>query len=161
MQWAIQSQGWICLGLSWAFMWFLWPPWHMVFRAAHGPSQPAFEASFPLFCQSYATQSSLGYSHFWLCSRSRFHQGCPSTRPPNSSGSSSRRSSDVENPSLAGSTLFYCYLIPCCPHMVNFRLMEDKKLVFSIIYLVLPYCLCLHIFNSQESAWCIKAYHTL
>ena len=55
----------------------------------------------------------------------------------------------------AGSTLFYCYLIPCCPHVVNFRLLKDKKLVFSIIYLFLAYCVCFRIFNNQESAWYI------
>ena len=52
----------------------------------------------------------------------------------------------------AGSTLFYCYLIPCCPHVVNFRLLKNKKLVFSIIYLFLAYCVCFRIFNNQESA---------
>lgn len=146
-------------------MWFLRPPWHCV----QGCSQsiPASLWGFlplilPILC--YTILTGLLTLLTLLCSW--FHQGCPSTRPSNSSGSSSGRSSDVENPSLpalheAGSTLFYCYLIPCCPHMVNFRLMEDKKLVFSIIYLILPYCLCFHIFNSQESAWCIKVYHTL
>ena len=39
--------------------------------------------------------------------------------------------------------------------MVNFRLLKDKKLVFSIIYLFLPCCVCFHIFNNQESAWYI------
>lgn len=49
----------------------------------------------------------------------------------------------------AGGILSYCSCIPYCPHMVNFRLLEEKKYVFSIIYLFSPYHVCFYIFNSQ------------
>ena len=141
--WMVQSWEWICLGGSWAFIWFLQPPWHGVQRSSQFiPTSlwGALPLILPILC--YTVLAGLLPLLTSLLSpvspRMSFHPW-----PFSSNSPSSGPSSDTENPSSpflhkASSTLFYCYLIPCCPHMVNFRSLKGKKLVFPIIYLLLP-----------------------